>query len=163
MKIFVSNFFKKSIAMLVAFSFVCASITMLPVNAYAADSSVEKNADVSLTSSRVILTSGSTGTVSGDYTSDTFTTKGNTAQSYGMSYYLSCNSASAVLTLHVYRKSDGKEVGTGTTLTKNDTSASTVLALSNYTKYYFTIVAGSNNSGSTNYNYDFSYNIYYYN
>lgn len=155
MKLFAKNTIKKAVVLLTLFSLIFT----FPVYAAAAESNAtEVSMPQGRNEDRKILTSGSTnGYVTGDYTSSRFTTKWVFGTlHHGMSYYLETSSASTNFTLHMY-KSDGTELGTGTPLAKNFTSASCVFVLDKSMEYYFKVVPSNENVS-----YSFSYNIYYY-
>lgn len=159
MKTLSRNFFKKSIAVLLAFIFVSTSMATSSVEAYAAETSVvetqtEEISSEASTRSRLILISDSVVDKKNTYTSEKFTTKVATSLHHGMSYYISCSSANVTFDIEVYR-SNGTFY-TKQNLSANNPLASAVFYLEGNTTYYFKVIPSKNDV-----KYDFAYNIYY--
>lgn len=160
MKTLSRNFFKKSIAVLLAFAFVATSMAVSSVEAYAAETAVVENqaeeisADAT-TRSRLIISSDSVVDYRNSYRSANFTTaRLNTRIHHGMSYYIDCSTPNARFNMQIF-KSNGQLV-TSYGLASNNPMASATFYLDANTTYYIVVTPTVSNAV-----YDFAYNIYY--
>lgn len=160
MKTLSRNFFKKSIAIFLAFAFVSISIATSSVSAYAAEASIsetqaQKIALNAVTRSRLIIFSDSVVDRKNSYRSTSFTTaKLNTRIHHGMSYYINCSTPNVKFNMQIFKSNGQSVVSYG--MSANNPMASATFYLDANTSYYIVVTPTVSNTV-----YDLAFNIYY--